>query len=209
MNLREALRLYVILDRRGGAPRTLEEQARFALEGGATMIQLRDKEMEGRELYETALKLSGLCKKAGTVFIVNDRLDIALASGADGVHLGTKDLPVRAARALVPEGFIIGASAHLPEEGRMAEAEGADYAGIGAVFPTGTKDGALIIGLEGVRAVRSVLSIPSAAIGGISEENAAKVMATGVEGICAASAVVGKDDIAAAAGRLARIVSAF
>jgi thiamine-phosphate pyrophosphorylase len=207
MGLQKYLKLYIILDRRVGAPRSLEDQARAALEGGATIIQLRDKDMSGRELYEDARKIAPLCKRAGSAFIVNDRLDIALASGADGVHLGAKDIPVSAARSLVPEGFLIGASAHSIEEGRLAEAEGADYVGIGAVFATGTKDGAIVIGLDGVRAVRSILSIPSVAIGGISEDNAGEVMATGVDGVALASAVVGKRDIAAAARRFVSILS--
>ncbi|NLK18224.1 MAG: thiamine phosphate synthase [Synergistaceae bacterium] len=203
-DLKKALKLYVVLDRKLGAPRSLEEQAGEAIEGGATMIQLRDKELGGRELYEAALNLSALCRRAGAVFIVNDRLDIALASGADGVHLGAEDLPVRAARSLVPGGFIIGASAHSVEEARVAEAEGAHYAGIGAVFPTGTKGSAVVIGLGGLREIRSALSIPAVAIGGISEDNAEDVMAAGADGIAVASAVVAREDIAGAAARLAQ-----
>ncbi len=207
MNLREALRLYVILDRKAGAPRSLEEQARAALAGGATAIQLRDKEMTCRELYEAALRVGELCRAAGALFVVNDRLDVALASGADGVHLGSEDLPSGVARRFVPKGFVIGASAHSVGEGRLAEEEGVDYAGIGAVFPTGTKVSASVIGLDGLRAIRRVLSVPSVAIGGITPDNAAEVMASGVDGVAVASAVVGKTDIRAAAERMAERLS--
>lgn len=206
MNLRDALKLYVIPDRRVGAPRSIEEQAGLALDGGATMIQLRDKEMSGRELYETARRVSALCRNRGAVFVVNDRFDIALASGAHGVHLGKEDLPVSVIRKIVPAGFLIGATAHSTEEGRAAEEQGADYVGIGAAFPTGTKTGASVIGVEGIRAIREALSLPSVAIGGISEENAAEVLSAGVDGIAVVASVVGRADIAGAARRLAEMV---
>ncbi|MBP6333317.1 MAG: thiamine phosphate synthase [Aminivibrio sp.] len=206
MNIRDALKLYVIPDRRVGAPRSIEEQAALALDGGATMIQLRDKEMSGRELYETACRLSALCRSRGAAFVVNDRFDIALAAGAHGVHLGKEDLPVSAVRKIVPEDFLIGATAHSSEEGRAAEEQGADYVGIGAAFPTGTKTGASVIGVEGVRAIREILSLPSVAIGGISEENAAEVLSAGVDGIAVVASVVGKRDIAGAARRMAEKV---
>ena len=206
MNIRDALKLYVIPDRRVGAPRSIEEQAALALDGGATMIQLRDKEMSGRELYETACRLSALCRSRGAAFVVNDRFDIALAAGAHGVHLGQEDLPVSVVRRIVPAGFLVGATAHSTEEGRLAEEQGADYVGIGAAFPTGTKTVASVIGVGGVRAIREALSLPSVAIGGISEENAAEVLSAGVDGIAVVSSVVGRPDIAGAARRLAEKV---
>ena len=203
MNLRQALKLYVIPDRNAGAPRSLAEQAGLAIDGGATMIQLRDKEMSGRELFGTACRLSALCRSRGVVFVVNDRLDIALAAGAHGVHLGMEDLPVDVVRRIAPAGFIIGATAHSVEEGHLAEEQGADYAGIGAAFPTGTKTGASVIGVEGIRAVRECLSIPSVAIGGIRGDNVLEVMASGVDGIAVVASVVGREDIAGAARSLA------
>ncbi|MBL3539385.1 thiamine phosphate synthase [Aminivibrio sp.] len=206
MNLRDALKLYVIPDSRVGAPRSIEEQAVLAIDGGATMIQLRNKEMSGRELYETACRLSSLCRRRGAAFVVNDRFDIALAAGAHGVHLGKEDLPVGVVRKIVPTGFLIGATAHSIEEGREAEKQGADYVGIGAVFPTGTKNVVSVIGVDAVRAIREALSLPSVAIGGINEENAAEVLSAGVDGIAVVAAVVGRQDIAGAARRLAEIV---
>ena len=202
----KALRVYVIPDSAAGAPRSLEEQARLAILGGATMIQLRDKEMTGRELYETAQRLLLLCRPRGIPLIVNDRLDVALVSGADGVHLGAEDLPVYAAKRLVPEGFIVGATAHSVEEGIRAEADGADYVGVGAAFPSGTKKGAVVLGVAGVREVCSAISLPTVAIGGITAENAREVLDSGVDGVSVVASVVGQEDIQAAASLLVKTV---
>ncbi|MDR1622522.1 MAG: thiamine phosphate synthase, partial [Synergistaceae bacterium] len=155
-NLKKALRLYVIPDRLIGAPLSLEEQTRLALEGGATAIQLRDKSMDGGELLATAKRMARLCGEHGALFIVNDRLDVALLSGADGVHLGQSDLPVAEARGLAPRPFVVGASAHTADEAERAEKDGADYLGVGAVFETGSKGGANVIGLEGLRGSMAV-----------------------------------------------------
>lgn len=204
--LKKALKVYVIPDREAGAPRSLEEQTEMAIEGGATMIQLRDKKMTGSELYSTAKKMAAICRSRGVPLIVNDRFDVALAAGADGVHLGAEDLPVHIVKQLVPDGFIIGATAHSPEEGVRALAEGAEYIGVGAAFPSGTKKGAFVLGVDGIRSVLSVVSIPSVAIGGITAENAPEVLASGVDGVAVVAAVVGEKDITAAAARLARSV---
>ncbi|MDR1048344.1 MAG: thiamine phosphate synthase [Synergistaceae bacterium] len=191
--LRQALRLYVIPDRAIGAPRSLEEQTRLAVEGGATAIQLRDKEADGGELLRAARALAALCRERRVLFIVNDRLDVALLCGADGVHLGQSDIPVREARRLAPRPFVIGASAHTPEEAARARADGADYLGVGAVFGTGSKDNATVIGLEGLRAAVAATDLPCAAIGGIGLENLRGVMRCGVDGISVISASVRGD----------------
>lgn len=206
-NLEKALRLCVIPDREIGFPLSLEEQTEQALEGGATMIQLRDKGMSGRELYETACRLKELCGKAGVLLIVNDRFDIALASGADGAHLGVTDLLLRAARRLSPPGFILGGTAHSVEEARSAEADGADYIGVGAAFPSTAKKEASVLGPEGIRKVVSAISVPAIAIGGISAENLQVVLAAGVRGAAVIGSVVGSKDISAAVRRLADIFS--
>ena len=192
-NLKKALQLYVIPDREIGAPLTLEEQTRLALEGGATTIQLRDKSVDGAELLSAAKKMASLCSKYGALFIVNDRLDVALLSGADGVHLGQSDLPVKQARKLAARPFIVGASAHTPEEACKAEADGADYVGVGAVFDTGSKGNARIIGLEGLRALTAAAHLPLVAIGGISLDNLPEVMRSGVDGVSVISAAVRGD----------------
>ncbi|MDR1873568.1 MAG: thiamine phosphate synthase [Synergistaceae bacterium] len=188
--MRKALRLYVIPDRRIGAPLSLEEQAKRAIEGGATAIQLRDKEMDGRALLDVAGAMASVCREADVLFIVNDRLDVALLSGADGVHLGQGDLPVTEARRLVPHPFVIGASAHTPDEARKAEADGADYLGIGAVFGTGSKDDAEVIGPPRVREIADSVALPRVAIGGITPENLPEVLRCGVDGVSVISAAV-------------------
>ena len=205
--LEKALRLCVIPDREIGSPRSLEEQTKQALEGGATMIQLRDKKMSGRELYETACRLKEICRKSGALFIVNDRFDVALASGADGAHLGRTDLPLRSARLLSPPGFILGGTAHSVKEGRSAEADGADYVGVGAAFPSTAKKEARVLGPEGIREVVSAITIPAIAIGGISAENLGAVLAAGAKGAAVIGSAVGGKDIAAAVRGMAEILS--
>ncbi|MDR2528181.1 MAG: thiamine phosphate synthase [Synergistaceae bacterium] len=192
-SLRRALLLYVIPDRGIGAPLSLEEQTRLALDGGATAIQLRDKSMDGGELLETAKRMGALCREKGVLFIVNDRLDVALLSGADGVHLGQSDLPAAEVRRLAHRPFVIGASAHTAREARDAEAAGVDYLGVGAVFGTGSKGDAKVIGVAGCRETTKRTSLPCAAIGGIALDNLAEVMSAGVDGVSVISAVVQGD----------------
>ena len=191
--LRKALRLYVIPDREIGAPLSLEEQTRQVLESGATAIQLRDKRMDGGEMLSVGKRMAALCARHNALFIVNDRLDVALFAGADGVHLGQSDLPVAEVRKLVPRTFVIGASAHTPEEAKRAEAEGADYIGAGAVFNTGSKDDAKIIGLQGLGELAAATRLPVVAIGGIALDNISEVMRSGVAGISVISAAVRGD----------------
>lgn len=193
VGLRRAMRLYVIPDRFVGAPISLEEQARLTLAGGATALQLRDKGVDGGELLAEARRMLRLCREWGVPLFVNDRLDVALACGADGAHLGQSDLPVAEARRLAPRPFTIGASARTPEDAERAVRDGADYLGVGAVFPTGSKDDAQVIGLEGLRAVVRSVSVPVVAIGGISLENLEEVMACGVDGVAVISAAVRGD----------------
>lgn len=200
------LRLYVIPDTVQGRGRPLEEQARLALEGGARAIQLRHKGASSRELYEKALALRKLCGLHGALFIVNDRLDIALAAGADGVHLGAKDIPVKVARGLVREGFIIGATARTPEAALEAERDGADYLGVGAAFPTGSKHDAVVIGLDGLRRIVQAVSLPCIAIGGITLEKLTEVLQTGAAGVAVIGALVGASDMQAEAANFRKIL---
>ena len=198
-NLRQALSLYVIPDRVIGAPLSLEEQTRLALEGGATAIQLRDKSMDGGELFATARRMADMCAESGALFIVNDRLDVALLSGADGVHLGQSDLPLLEAWKLISSfwptsrPFVVGASAHTAREAEQAEADGADYLGLGAAFDTGSKYGARVVGLEGLREARMGTRLPCVAIGGITLENLSEVLDAGVDGVSVISAAVRGD----------------
>ncbi|MBX3729694.1 MAG: thiamine phosphate synthase [Candidatus Sumerlaeia bacterium] len=197
----QRLRLYVIPDAAFGGGRSLLDQAERALAGGATAIQLRDKAAGGRALYDLALAFKALCRSHGALLFVNDRLDVALAAGADGVHLGQSDLPAAGTRPLVPPGFLIGVSASRPEWARAAEADGADYLGVGALYPTGTKGDARHIGLDGLRAVRAATRLPIVGIGGIHCDAVGEILAAGADGVAVVSAIVGAPDIAAEARR--------
>ncbi|MFQ5802041.1 MAG: thiamine phosphate synthase [Candidatus Methylomirabilales bacterium] len=188
-------RLCVITDEKLSGLRH-REVAEQALQGGAPMIQLRDKGRDLRYLYEEAADMQRLCRKHGALFIMNDRLDLALAVEADGVHLGQEDLPPRLARPLLRSGMILGISTHSVEEAQEAEAAGADYIGFGPVFPTGTKTGIRpVVGLDGIRKVRAAVQVPVLAIGGITLERVPGVMDAGADGVAVISAIVASGDI--------------
>ncbi|HZD05339.1 MAG TPA: thiamine phosphate synthase [Longimicrobiales bacterium] len=193
--LRRALRLVVITDRRMAAPRSVENVVTEALEGGARAIQLRDKRAGAHELLASARRLLRLTRPAGALLIVNDRVDVALAAGAQGVHLGPGDLPLRTVRGALPGSFVIGYSTDDPEEAIRAEGAGADYIGCGAVFPTASKDvGDEAIGVEGLDAVARAVSVPVLGIGGITPDRAAAVAATAATGVAVIGAVMGAED---------------
>jgi len=174
------------------------EVAAQALAGGATMIQLRDKGGDLRSLYEEAGAIQQLCRRYRRLFIVNDRLDVALLAEADGVHLGQEDLPAGLARPLLHPGMLLGISTHSVEEAREAEAAGADYIGFGPVFPTGTKTGTgPTVGLDGIRMVKAAVQLPVLAIGGITLERVPEVVHAGADGVAVISAIVGSGRITA------------
>jgi len=204
--LTEKLKLYVILDRKLGNGVSLPDQARLAIDGGATAIQLRDKEMSSREYYEMALVIREICKENNVLFIVNDRLDIALAAEADGVHLGQEDLPLQAAKKIVPPSFIVGISATNAQEAKEAENGGADYLGVGDVFGTGSKPDAKTIGLDMLRQICAVTSIPCVAIGGVNKENVHIALESGAVGVAVISAVISQKDITNAAKELRNLI---
>ncbi len=199
--------LYVITDTAIGKGRSHEEIARLAIAGGASVIQLRDKQRSSGDLIGIGKRIAVIAKETGTLFIVNDRPDIAVVCGADGVHLGQGDIPVALTRKMVPRPFVIGVSVSTQGEARQAEADGADYLAASPVFPTGSKpDAAGFCGLEGIRRIRAATSLPLVAIGGITPANARDVIAAGADGIAVISAVVAEDDIEKAAGNLRKIV---
>lgn len=202
------LSLYVIPDRGIGAPRSLEEQTMLALDGGATAIQLRDKTMSSAEMIKIARQMTELCHSKGAKLFVNDRLDVALESGADGCHLGQSDGSLAEARKLAPAPFLIGLSVHNPRQAQLALEQGADYIGVGAVFPTGTKDDTSVIGLEGLREVAESTSLPIVAIGGISADNVRSVMEAGASGVAVISAIVGTPDPTYSARKLLELARA-
>lgn len=201
--------LYVITDEKIGLSRPHTELAELALLGGADCIQLRDKELSGSALYRSASVIRSLTEDAGALFIMNDRLDIALASGADGVHLGQSDLPVSEARKIVPREFIIGASVGSVEEAIKAERAGADYLALSPTFSTRSKDDAGDgHGLLTLRELSASTRLPVIAIGGITRYNLGSVIAAGAEGVAVISAVVGERDVTRAAAELKTLILA-
>lgn len=190
--LRELLQLIVITDAGLAAARSVEEIVAAALEAGARAVQLRDKGRPPGEQVAMARRLLALTRPAGALLFVNDRLDVALAAGADGVHLGPDDLPVAAARRAAPSDLLVGYSTDDPRIARRAAAEGADYLGCGAVWPTGTKTvGDEAIGLERLDEVARAVAIPVVAIGGIDPGRAQEVAGTRAAGVAVVSAVMG------------------
>lgn len=193
------LRLIVITDRALAAPRAVEDIVRAALDAGAPAIQLRDKAADARALYEQARKLLPLTRRAGALLFLNDRLDVALAAGADGVHLGPDDLPVAAARRAVPADFLVGFSPDDPVLARRAAADGAAYVGCGAVFGTTTKDvGNERIGPEGLRRVVQAVDVPVIGIGGVTPANVAELARVGAAGAAVIGAIMKAEDVAEA-----------
>jgi thiamine-phosphate pyrophosphorylase len=196
------LRLYVIVTEAHCAGRPWHEVARAALAGGADAIQLREKDIEGGELVWRARRLVALCKEFNAISIINDRVDVASISGANGVHLGQGDLDARDARKLLGARAIIGVSTHQIAHARLASVAGADYLGVGPVFPSTTKPRDIAPGLAYAKEVASEIRIPAVAIGGITIDNVAEVVATGMKSIAVTSAVCAAPDVEAAARNL-------
>ena len=194
--------LYLVTDRRWLGGRTLWDGVEEAIRGGVTLVQLREKEISSKEYLELAQKVKEVTDRHDIPLLINDRIDIALAIDADGVHLGPEDLPVPIARRLLGDGKIIGASTASVDEALLFQAQGADYLGVGAVFPTATKLGTETVGLEDLRGIKAAVHIPVVAIGGIKAENARPVMETGVDGVAVVSAIMDQADIGQAAQRL-------
>jgi len=194
--------LYVILDRAAARGRDLGAILDGAIAGGCRAAQLREKEWPAGRLWPLAERLRARCRAAGVTFIVNDRVDLALALEADGVHLGQDDLPARAARALLRPGMILGVSTHSVAEARAARDAGADYVAVGSMFPTATKPDFRLVGPALIRTLRDEIRVPLVGIGGITADNAADVIRAGAHGVAVISAVCGAADPAAAAARL-------
>lgn len=208
-DLAQRLRLYVLTDARVARGRSLVELVAAALEGGATAIQLREKSLSTLDQVTLGKELRRLTTDAGALFIVNDRADIACVLEADGVHLGQDDLPVAAARKILGPDAIVGGSAGNLEELARSLAAGVDYLGVGPMYPTGTKsDAGPPIGPAGLALIRQNTDLPIVGIGAIDAENAAPVIAAGADGVAVISAVIGADDVKAAARRLRQAVEA-
>lgn len=200
--------LYVVTDREIGRGRTHLEIAQEAVAGGADVVQFRDKSLPFREFLKTAYELREITADAGVTFIVNDRIDAALAVEADGVHLGQDDMPAGYARKLSPPGFIVGISVGSVSEAMEAVESGADYVAVSPVFSTGSKDDAGPgHGLEVLAGVRSFVKVPVIAIGGIGFHNVGDVISAGADGIAVISAICGAEDMKAATESLKAIIS--
>ena len=199
---RDMLLLYAVTDRAWTGKQSLDEQVEEALQGGVTLVQLREKRLSKEQLIEEARRITALCHRYGVPLIVNDDYEAALAAGADGVHVGIEDAPVAAIRARAGKNFIIGATAKTVEQAQRAEHEGADYLGVGAVFPSPTKQSAIRITNGQLREICGSVAIPAVAIGGITQKNVASLKGSDMAGIAVVSAIFGADDILAAARSL-------
>lgn len=196
------LLLYAVTDRHWLNNRTLTDVVRESLEGGVTMLQLREKTLAEPAFLAEAKELQALCREYHVPFIVNDNVDIALAMDADGVHVGQSDMEALDVRAKLGPGKIVGVSAQTVEQALLAEKHGADYLGVGAVFPTGSKDDADDVSYDTLKAICQAMSIPVVAIGGISRDNVARLADSGICGVAVISAIYGAPDIRAAAQEL-------
>lgn len=192
---KDMLLLYAVTDRSFVGKQSLYEQIEDALRGGVTILQLREKDLPKEEFIKEAVTVKKLCEKYGVPLIINDNVDVAIISGADGVHVGIEDMAVAEIRKRVPTDFIIGATAKTVEQAKVAEASGADYLGVGAVFPSPTKKNAIRITTEQLKAITGSVSIPAVAIGGISASNVTEIGGGGMCGIAVVSAIFGAEDI--------------
>ncbi len=191
--------LYLCTDRRLMTCDTVERSVELAIAGGVTMVQLREKDCSSKEFYELALRVKAVTAKKNVPLIINDRLDICQAAGADGVHLGQSDLPCSIARKILGDSMIIGVSAANPEEALKAQKDGADYLGVGAVFATSTKTDTRVVTPETIREIRAAVTIPFVVIGGVNVNNISSLYGLGINGAAVVSAIVAKDDIESAA----------
>ena len=202
------LLLYAVTDQAWVGKQTLLEQIEAALKGGATIVQLREKTLDEDSFVEEAIQARDLCHKYNVPLIINDNVEVAIKSGADGVHVGIEDAPVAEIRKRVSADFIIGATCKTVEQAKIAEAAGADYMGVGAVFPSPTKTNAVRITNAQLREIVSSVSIPAVAIGGISYDNVCEIKGSSVSGVAVVSAIFGAEDIETATALLKEQVKA-
>ena len=193
--LAQSLLLYAVTDRHWLGNRTLYDVVRESLEGGVTFLQLREKDLDDENFYKEAVRLQEMAREYGVPFVVNDNVDIAVRMDADGVHVGQSDMEAGDVRALIGPDKILGVSAQTVEQAVLAEKRGADYLGVGAVFPTGSKDDAVEVSHETLKAICEAVSIPVVAIGGITVNNTPELAGSGICGIAVISAIYGQKDI--------------
>jgi len=199
--------LYLVTDRRMARDRSTLEIVRAAVNGGATVVQLREKDCSTREFIEQALAVKDFLKARRVPLIINDRLDVAQAVQADGVHLGQTDMPLELAKGILGDSMIIGISAESLKDAIAAEKGGADYLGVSPIYATPTKtDTAPPLGLAGLREIRKAVRLPLVGIGGLNRENAAEVIRSGADGVAVVSAIMAADDPEAAASALKKVI---
>lgn len=196
------LLLYAVTDRTWLKGRTLIDQVEECLAGGATFLQLREKELDEGAFLSEAIELNSLCRRYHVPFVINDNVSVALGCGAQGVHVGQHDLEASCVRSMIGEDKILGVSVQTVEQALRAEAKGADYLGVGAVFPTTSKSDADAVSLPTLRQICDAVSIPVVAIGGISEDNLSGLEGTGIAGVAVISAIFAQTEIKSAAARL-------
>lgn len=194
--------LYLVTDRMRMSTRTLNEAVEQAIAGGCTLVQLREKEIPALDFYMLALEMKKITDRYGIPLIINDRIDIAMAVGAAGVHIGQKDIPADIARKVIGKDMLLGVSAASVAEAVDAVEAGTDYLGVGAMFPTGTKPDAGYVSMEELGKIRRAVDIPIVVIGGISRENAMLFRPMGIDGLAVVSAVIAQPDIKKSAADL-------
>lgn len=197
--------LYLCTDRRLMTSPTIEASVESALRGGTTVIQLREKDCSSREFYELGLRVKKITERYNAPLIINDRVDIALAVGAAGVHVGQGDLPCKVVREIVGPDMIVGVSAATLDEAVRAEEDGADYLGVGAMYATATKTDTRPVSMEELLKIRAAVKIPIVVIGGINKQTLGNFKGTGVNGLAVVSAIVAQPDPEAAARELLRM----
>ena len=194
--------LYLVTDRQLMNCDSLTEAVEQAILGGCTMIQLREKELSSLEFYNQAVAVKQVTDKYHIPLIINDRIDIAMAVQATGVHIGQHDLPAAAVRKVIGENMLLGVSASSIAEAIQAQQDGADYLGVGAMFPTGTKTDAESVSMEELQKIRTAVSLPIVVIGGINKGNAGRFKPMGIDGLAVVSAIIAQSDIKVAAAEL-------
>ncbi len=199
---KKSLLLYGVTDRKWLNGRSLTEVVKESLEGGATMIQLREKNLDEARFLQEAKELQSLCRTFKVPFIVNDNVDIALEMGADGIHVGQSDMEAGEVREKLGPDKILGVSAQTVDQAVLAEKRGADYLGVGAVFTTGSKDDAVEVDFDTLKAICEAVTIPVVAIGGITRDNVTQLSGSGICGVAVISAIYAQEDITAAAKEL-------
>ncbi|MBU5443405.1 thiamine phosphate synthase [Paenibacillus sp. MSJ-34] len=194
--------LYLVTDRGLMSTNTVERSVELAIQGGCTLVQLREKTLSTLDFYRTAVRVKAVCDRYKVPLLINDRVDIALAVDAAGVHVGQNDLPAGIVRGMIGEGKLLGVSASNLAEALQAERDGADYIGVGAMFATGTKADAQSVSMNELQEIRTAIRLPIVAIGGINPDTIPLFQGMGIDGIAVVSAIVSEDDIALAAKKI-------